>query len=49
MDLFERELALESEMIGLGNSRMWASVLKARESEEESRTGYAHRIMAGDR
>ena len=48
MDLFERELALESEMIGLGNSRMWASVLKARNNEDESRTGYAHRIMAGD-
>ena len=48
MDLFERELALESEMVGLGNSRMWASVLKARENGDESRTGYAHRIMAGD-
>lgn len=48
MDLFERELALESEMIGLGNSRMWSSVLKARKNQEESRTGYAHRIMAGD-
>lgn len=63
MDLLERELVLESEMIGLGNNRMWASVLKAREHMaesrtkpgvyhlvpgEESRTGYAHRIMAGD-
>lgn len=48
MDQLERELSLESEMIGLGDSRMWASVLKDRENGEESRTKYAHRIMAGD-
>lgn len=48
MDQFERELALESEMIGLGDSRMWANVLKTREQEQESRTGYARRIMTGD-
>jgi DNA-directed RNA polymerase len=45
MDHFERELSLESEMIGLGDSRMWASVLKAREHAEISdRTGKSHLV-----
>lgn len=48
MDLFEREIALESEMIGLGDSRMWKNVLQSRETEQESRTLYARRIMTGD-
>jgi DNA-directed RNA polymerase len=48
MDDFERELILEAEMIGLGRSRMWSAVSKAREDEAESQTKYAHRMMSGD-
>ncbi len=42
---FERQLELESEMVGLGKKRYWDRVYKAREQGEESTTSYGTQII----
>jgi DNA-directed RNA polymerase len=58
MDKFERELALEAEMVGLGANRVWKEILGSpasdnkkpkkglREKEEESRSRYGRELIS---
>ena len=45
MDKFEKQLELESEMVGLGKKRYWDRVYAARENEDEANTAYGVQII----